>query len=94
LRRVESDNRLTFTHLGEQWLDSWMQENAFVSWIVHSEPSQIEHDMLKLFNFSINLHDNGHRAFTKDLSLLRQNAFESARKPAIATKISQRKSVK
>ena len=21
---------MTFTHLGEQWLDQWMEENAFV----------------------------------------------------------------
>ena len=30
LRRVGSGKRMTFTHLGEQWLDDWMEENAFV----------------------------------------------------------------
>ena len=33
LRRVGSGNRMTFTHLGEQWLDEWMNDNAFVCWV-------------------------------------------------------------
>jgi hypothetical protein len=28
LRRVGSGRRMTFTHLGEQWLDDWMANNA------------------------------------------------------------------
>ena len=30
LRRVGSGKRMTLTHIGEQWLDTWMQENALV----------------------------------------------------------------
>jgi len=93
LRRVGSGKRMTFTHLGEQWLDSWMQENAFVSWIVRSEPWQIEHDMLKQFNFPLNLQDNGHRSFTKELSLLRQKANENARQQPIANEGNQRRGI-
>ena len=33
LRRVGSGKRMTFTHLGEQWLDTWMKNNAFVCWV-------------------------------------------------------------
>jgi len=38
LRRVGSNNRLTLTHWGEQWLDDWLQNNAFVSWVEHDTP--------------------------------------------------------
>jgi hypothetical protein len=30
---VESGKRIT--HSGEQWVDRWMDENAFVTWIEH-----------------------------------------------------------
>jgi hypothetical protein len=70
-----------------------MQENAFISWIVRSEPWQIEHDMLKQFNFPLNLQDNGHRSFTKELSLLRQKANENARQQPIAEEGNQRRSL-
>ncbi len=83
---------MTFTHLGEQWLDSWMEEHAFVSWIVHPEPWHVEQNMLKQFNFPLNLQDNGHRAFTKDLSFLRQKANENAREQPIANEGNQRRS--
>lgn len=38
LRRVGSGKRMTFTHLGEQWLDRWMEQNAFVCWVTHPAP--------------------------------------------------------
>ena len=38
LRRVGSGKRMTLTHVGEQWLDTWMQENALVCWIEHPDP--------------------------------------------------------
>ena len=43
LRRVGSGNRLTFTHLGEQWLDGWMEKNAFVCWVEHPTPWDMNH---------------------------------------------------
>jgi hypothetical protein len=42
LRRVGSGKRMTFTHLGEPWLDTWMEANAFVTWVEHPEPWAVE----------------------------------------------------
>lgn len=47
LRRVGSGRRLTFTHLGEQWLDDWMEQNAHVCWIEHPEPWRFERDIFE-----------------------------------------------
>ena len=93
LRRVGSGKRMTFTHLGEQWLDSWMEENAFVNWLVHPEPWGVEHFLLKQFNFPLNLQDNGHRQFTKELSILRKKANETAHEQPIAHEDNQRRSL-
>ena len=38
LRRVGSGRRMTFTHNGEQWLDAWMEKNAYVFWVEHETP--------------------------------------------------------
>jgi len=42
LRRVGSGKRKTFTNLGEQFLDQWMEDNAFVCWVEHDEPWELE----------------------------------------------------
>ena len=47
LRRVGSGKRMTFTHLGEQWLDHWMEENTRISWILDPEPWVLEENMFK-----------------------------------------------
>jgi len=92
LRRVGSGKRMTLTHLGEQWLDGWMQENAFINWMVHPQPWDIEHHLLKQFNFPLNIQDNGHRPFTKELSILRQKANETAREQPIANETNHKRS--
>jgi hypothetical protein len=33
LRRVGSGHRYTFTNPGEQLLDRWMDQHAFVTWV-------------------------------------------------------------
>ena len=38
LRRVGSGKRMTLTHAGEKWLNSWMDQNAFVCWMRHPSP--------------------------------------------------------
>ena len=38
LCRVGNGKRMTPTHSGEQWLDDWMTENAFVCWLEHQAP--------------------------------------------------------
>ena len=46
LRRVGSGKRMTLTHSGEQWLDDWMTENAFVCWLEHQAPWEFEDELL------------------------------------------------
>jgi hypothetical protein len=46
LRRVGSGSRYTFTNPGEQALDRWMRQHAFVCWIETSTPWKIEAHLL------------------------------------------------
>ena len=55
LRRVGSGKRMTFTHLGEQWLDHWMEENTRISWILDPEPWVLEENMFKSVSLPLNL---------------------------------------
>jgi len=84
LRRVGSGKRMTFTHLGEQNLDRWMAENAFVAWVEHPSPWEIEHQLLKLICCPLNIMDNAHHPFAVELKLLRKAAITEARNAQIA----------
>ena len=46
LRRVGSGTRYTFTNRGEQVLDQWMDQHAFVTWIEAKAPWEIEKKLL------------------------------------------------
>jgi GIY-YIG catalytic domain-containing protein len=46
LRRVGSGGRYTFTNPGEQTLDRWMDQHAFVTWVETKAPWQIEKKLL------------------------------------------------
>jgi hypothetical protein len=46
LRRVGSGSRYTFTNPGEQVLDDWMRQHAFVTWIETSAPWELETHLL------------------------------------------------
>jgi hypothetical protein len=47
LRRVGTGSRYTFTNPGEQALDQWMDQHAFVTWIEAEKPWLIEHHLLR-----------------------------------------------
>lgn len=91
LRRVGSGSRMTFTHLGEQWLDDWMANNAFVCWVQHPEPWQLEHQLLHEHSLPLNIQDNRHHPFSKPLSQIRQAAKAQAREMAIAREGNQQR---
>jgi hypothetical protein len=91
LRRVGSGKRLTFTHLGEQWLDAWMEENAFVSWVPHPSPWQIEREIFESVSLPLNIQDNQHHPFTKTLSDMRREAKRIARETPIANEDNQQR---
>ena len=79
LRRVGSGKRMTFTNVGEQWLDAWMRENAFVTWLEHEEPWLLEDELLRTTSLPLNLKGNAHHAFAATLSGLRKRANAYAR---------------
>ena len=91
LRRVGSGKRMTFTHIGEQWLDAWMQENALVCWIEHPDPCAIEKEILQALSLPLNLQDNQDNPFGTELSDLRKEARRSAREDPIAGETGQQR---
>ncbi|MDM1248956.1 hypothetical protein HX005_16340 [Acinetobacter sp. R933-2] len=86
LRRVGSGKRMTFTHLGEQWLDQWMDENTRISWVLDPEPWVIEENTLKSVSLPLNLKGNEH-VFKSSLSTLRKEAIIHARILEIANEL-------
>ena len=91
LRRVGNGKRITLTHAGEQWLDEWMEKNAFVAWTIHPEPWTIEHNMLIKLSCSLNIMDNGHHPFVSTLKKLRTEALQHARALPIANEHNQQR---
>ena len=91
LRRVGSGKRKTFTHVGEQWLDNWMEENAFVYWLEHEIPWSIEREVLTKFSLPLNIQDNEHHAFSKTLSSIRVKAKKEANSLPIANEDNQQR---
>jgi len=83
LTRVGSGKRLTFTHMGEQWLDRWMGQNAYVSWIQHDQPWILEDALIASTSLPLNIKGNQHPFRTK-LSELRKSALYRARESEIA----------
>jgi hypothetical protein len=79
LRRVGSGERIMLTNAGEQYLDEWMDKNAFVAWKVHPEPWLIEHKLLCRCSCPLNLSGNKHHPFYSTLKKLRYEAFQRAR---------------
>lgn len=82
---------MTFTHLGEQWLDAWMADNAFVCWVEHPEPWLLEQELLLRHSLPLNIQDNRHHPFCATLSGLRQSAKLQARELAIANEGNQKR---
>jgi hypothetical protein len=91
LRRVGSGKRITLTHAGEQWLDGWMENNAFVAWTEHPEPWLIEHKLLLELSCSLNIRDNDHHPFCSTLRKMRMEALKKARQLPIANEQNQKR---
>ena len=93
LRRVGSGKRLTFTHVGEQWLDAWMADNASVCWVEHSEPWLLELAILGRLSLPLNIQDNGHHPHASVLSEIRRAAKATALAMPIASEGNQRRAM-
>jgi|TARA_B100001964_G_C13739425_1_gene382392 hypothetical protein len=76
---------MTFTNLGEQFLDQWMEDNAFVCWVEHDEPRELERTLLQTLSCPLNIQDNGGHAFHGQLRQLRKEANETARRLEIVS---------
>jgi hypothetical protein len=93
LRRVGSGRRMTLTHLGEQWLDNWLDENALIFWQPDPAPWLVEHQLLQLFSCPLNMQGNQHHPFCASLRELRATALAEARSSAVANEGNQRRRV-
>ena len=82
LRRVGSGRRMTF-HIGETKLSNWLETNAFVTWVVHSEPWKLEDYTIKQLSLPLNLRDNEKHPFHRTLTSIRRHCKRKARASSI-----------
>lgn len=78
LRRVGSGTRRTFG-AGEAILSQWMADNALVSWIALSQPWLLERELFNSLDLPLNLQDNSHNRFHRQLTGVRAAAEARAR---------------
>ena len=79
LRRVGSGTRCTFTNPGEQVLDAWMQENAFVVWRETERPWELERSILHSgLPLPLNVRDNPSIRHTSVITAVRRAAMMGA----------------
>lgn len=84
LRRVGGGNRYTFTNPGEQVLDRWMRQHAFVTWIQVEHPHSVEREILASgIRLPLNIDGNPCRGDVVALSQVRLNARTQADQLAI-----------
>jgi hypothetical protein len=77
LRRVGSGGRYTFTNPGEQALDRWMQEHAFVTWMQTSDPHKLEREILASgIRLPLNIDSN---PCAEDVAILREARLAARR---------------
>jgi hypothetical protein len=78
LRRVGSGERMTFGS-GEKKLSEWMEQNAFVTWMLHPQPWLLEQQIISSLSLPLNLEHNAGHPYYRILSSLRRRAKELAR---------------
>jgi len=92
LRRVGSGKRMTLTHAGEKWLDSWMDQHAFVCWMQHPSPWDVEKELISDISLPLNIHGNELHPFITKLKALRKEAIRQARELPVADEIATARS--
>jgi hypothetical protein len=55
--------RMTLTHLGEQWLDQWLDESALLFWRPVDRPWLLEEAIIANVSCPLNLKGNGSHPF-------------------------------
>jgi hypothetical protein len=79
LRKVGSGKKMTLTKKGEEWLDQWMQENAFVTWVEHDQPWDLENELFHAILLPLNIQGNKHSPFAAELTRIRTEAITNAK---------------
>jgi hypothetical protein len=87
LRRVGSGKKMTLTSQGEQWLDSWMEKNAFVTWVEHDEPWTLENELFQSVALPLNIQGNKHHPFAALLLKKREEAIAIAKEAPVVQNI-------
>lgn len=79
LRRVGSGGKYTFTNPGEQILDDWMRQHAFVTWVETSAPWELEKYLLSSdLRLPLNLDGNPWQQAVAIVSAMRLKARQLA----------------
>ena len=89
LRRVGSGKRMTFD-TGEETLSQWMDDNAFVTWVVHPRPWELETEVIRKLSLPLNLDQNKGHPFYPVLSDARRQAKQNAREKAVVNQADAR----
>jgi hypothetical protein len=74
---VGSGSRRTFVG-GEQKLSRWMGEHAYVSFVSHERPWELEERLIELLDVPLNLDGNSRNAFHPELTRVRRDAVVAA----------------
>lgn len=85
LRRVGSGTRLTFSS-GEATLSDWMDRHAKVCWLQTAAPWLLEHDLIQRVSLPLNLDQNSHSVFRRELSAIRAEQRTLARSLPVLAK--------
>ena len=79
LQRIgNSEKRMHFAE-GEAILSEWMEENAYVTWVIYNEPWIIEGELINRLNLPLNLMGNEEHPFHQELSKIRQQCRKQAK---------------
>jgi hypothetical protein len=83
LLRVGSGKRLTFGAEGEQRLDNWMAENAYVCWFENDMPWVLEPGVIGSFDLPLNIEHNQLHPYCPVLRSVRDQMRMAARSQPI-----------
>jgi hypothetical protein len=68
-----------------------MEMNAFVCWVKHPAPWEVEKEIFESLSLPLNIQDNKHHPFSNTLSEMRKEAKRIARETPIAREDNQQR---
>jgi len=71
-----------FGLMGEPILSSWMEENARISWVQHTEPVLLEQYAIDTLTLPVNVRGNNHPFATQLDIILREHETRALSKPS------------